>query len=334
MKKITMANVAEHAGVSKSTVSQYLNERFHYMSEDTKIRIELAIKELGYSPNSIARSLRQKRTSTIGVIVSNILHDFSTQVVRAIEDICNENSFHVIICNADDDPDKEKRYIEMLQAKQVDGLIVFPTSDNTELFQELIAAHYPLVFVDRVIEGVAVDVILTDNESALRLAVDSLVERGYKEISLITAPLIEHITPRGERKDGFYKAMNEQQITIREDLVHSVQLEEVQSVLSQMLADEVPPTALIAGNDRILQEILKQVQARGISIPNELAVLGIDDVRFAEFFNPPLTTVAQPTYEIGKKAAEILLHKIKEAHTNLDHQIYRLHPELKLRASI
>src|SRR5690625_1459685 len=121
MKAITIADVAKHAGVSKSTVSQYLNKRYNYMGEKTKLRIEQAVAELGYSPNIVARSLKQKSTTTIGVIVANILHVFSTQVIRAIEDFCNDMNFHVIVCNADDDPVKEKRYIDMILAMQVDG---------------------------------------------------------------------------------------------------------------------------------------------------------------------------------------------------------------------
>lgn len=125
MKRITIQDVARLAGVSKSTISQYLNKRYDYMSEETKKRIEAAINELGYEPNFIARSLKQKKTSTIAVIVANILHSFSTKVIRAVEDYCNENGFHVIVCNADDDPEKEANYIRMLRAKQVDGMIVF-----------------------------------------------------------------------------------------------------------------------------------------------------------------------------------------------------------------
>src|SRR5690554_6439026 len=133
MKRITIADVAKHAGVSKSTVSQFLNKRYDYMGEDTKKRIEDSIKQLHYRPNILARSLKQKSTTTIGIIVANILHNFSTQVMRAIEDVCHKYDFHVIVCNADDNPDKEKNYIEMLQAKQVDGIILFPTGDNEEL---------------------------------------------------------------------------------------------------------------------------------------------------------------------------------------------------------
>src|SRR5690606_33048402 len=136
MKTVTIAEVAEHAKVSKSTVSQYLNKRYEYMSENTRKRIEASIEELNYHPNVIARSLKQKSTFTVGVIVANILHSFSTQILRTIENNFNGQGFHTIICNADDEPEKERNYIEMLLAKQVDGLIIFPTGGNLDLYEQ------------------------------------------------------------------------------------------------------------------------------------------------------------------------------------------------------
>jgi LacI family kdg operon repressor len=138
MEKVTMADVAKEAGVSKSTVSQYLNKRYEYMSEKTKQKIKEAIEQLGYQPNYLARSLKQKRTSMVGVIVANILHYFSTSVTRGIEDFCQEHDLHAIVCNADDNPEKEKKYIEMLRAKQVDGLIVLQIGQNNDLYHRMV----------------------------------------------------------------------------------------------------------------------------------------------------------------------------------------------------
>lgn len=292
MGKVTIADVAALAEVSKSTVSQYMNERFHYMSHETKKKIERAIDELEYSPNGVARSLRQKKTRTIGVIVANILHEFSTGIVRAIEDTCHANNFHVIVCNADDQPEKEKHYIDMLRAKQVDGLIVLPTSDNQALFTQLVEQHYPLVFLDRLIEDVEVNAVLSDNLEAVRLAVEELVGKGYEKIGLITQPIKHHITPRVERKDAYYQVLKSLGVHVDQALVRSAEVDDVQKEMQQMMS-ESPPDAVIAGNDRVLQEILKYIQSEKLFVPEKLAVIGIDDVSFAEFFNPPLTTVAQ-----------------------------------------
>lgn len=166
MSKVTMADVATKAGVSKSTVSQYINNRYEYMAESTKKRIQQAVKELGYIPNYAAKSLKQKKSSTIGVIVANILHTFSTEIIRAIEDVCEKNGFHLFVCNADDNPDKEREYIDMLMAKQVDGLIIFPTDGNSSFYNTLRESDFPIVFLDRKTEQEIYPTLMLDNKIA------------------------------------------------------------------------------------------------------------------------------------------------------------------------
>src|SRR5690625_4120323 len=146
------------------------------MGVKTKEKIKVAIKDLGYQPNIVARSLKLKKTTTIGVIVANILHELSTHVIRAIEDVCNELEFHMIVCNADDEPEKEKRYIEMLRAKQIDGIIIFPTGGNLELYKQMSLENYPLIFMDRLISEVSITSVLLNNELAVSLAVDEFVK--------------------------------------------------------------------------------------------------------------------------------------------------------------
>ncbi|WP_449355349.1 LacI family DNA-binding transcriptional regulator [Virgibacillus natechei] len=333
MKTITIADVAKRAEVSKSTVSQYLNQRYDYMGEKTKKRIELAVEELGYSPNIIARSLKQKSTSTIGVIVANILHVFSTQVIRAIEDFCNESNFHVIVCNADDDPIKEKRYIDMLRAKQVDGIIAFPTGGNVDLYKGLLNDNYPVVFMDRLVPGILVDTILLDNEKSSSLAVEEFIGSGYKQIGMVTPPLNHYVTPRLERIDGYKKVLQKHGIPFQPDYLVSVEIPDIQMALHRMLTLPNPPEALLAMNDRVLFEILMYTKEHQLNIPEDLAVIGIDDVSFAEFYSPALTTVAQPVFEMGKKAAELLLNRIGEKDSDLNSEIYRFEPELIKRAS-
>lgn len=334
MAGVTMTDVAKRANVSKSTVSQFLNKRFNYMSEATKQRIETAINELGYSPNAVARSLRQKKTQTIGVIVANILHDFSTEIIRAIEDTCHERDFHAIVCNADDDPSKERRYIEMLRAKQVDGLIVFPTSGNAQLYNSLMAENYPLVFMDRIITGVKVNSVTSDNEETVRLAVEEFINHGYDRIAMILPSLEKKLTPRVERKDGFQKALDMYGLSYNPDYLASVHIEGVQDAFGNMLAMPAPPEAVLAGNDLVLFEVLQYVKKHGLAIPEDMGVIGIDDVNFADFFNPSLTTVAQPTFEMGRKAAGLLLEEIQFGKTKDAPCVHRFQPTLKRRSSL
>ncbi|KMM36850.1 LacI family DNA-binding transcriptional regulator [Guptibacillus hwajinpoensis] len=334
MKPVTMADVARKAQVSKSTVSQYLNKRYDYMSEQTKVRVEEAISELGYQPNIVARSLKQKSTKTIGVIVANILHTFSTEVSRAIEDVCHGEDFHTIICNADDDPVKEKRYIEMLRAKQVDGLIVFPTGDNRDLYKKMLDEQYPLVFLDRSVPDIPASSIMLNNEKAIELAVDHFVQKGNERIAIMTTSFIDKVTPRYERVEGYKKALRNRNIEVNEEYIQCVDPEIIPLTLKQMLALSTPPDCIIAGNDFVLKEILRFSKQESLSIPEDLSVIGIDDVPYASFYNPSITTVAQPTFKMGKMAAELLLEKIKKKQVQDDLSEYRFEPTLMVRESV
>lgn len=335
MKTITMADVAQHANVSKSTVSQFVNGRYEYMGRQTRERIASAIEELEYSPNIMARSLKQKSSTTIGVIVANILHIFSTQVIRAIEDYCNESDFHVIVCNADDNPEKEKRYIEMLRAKQVDGIISFPTGANNQLYQQLVEQDYPIVLMDRILPDTDINIntVLLDNRKAAKLAVDEFVQKGYERIGMLTPPLDEHLTARNERVHGFREALEDHGIVLESGYLVSTDLKEAQAALNRMMSLKSPPEAILALNDRSLVEILNYIKKDQINIPDDLALIGIDDVTFASFYSPALTTVAQPAYKMGEKAAELLLAKILIENSTSEEVVHRFEPELMRRES-
>jgi LacI family kdg operon repressor len=333
MKRVTMAEVAEKAEVSKSTVSQYLNKRFDYMGEQTRERIKIAIEELGYQPNFIARSLKQKSTSTIGIIVANIVHTFSTQVIRAIEDFFNEQGFHVIVCNAYNDPVKELRYIEMLRAKQVDGLVVVPTGGNVDIYKQMVDEEFPLVFMDRIVEDLLVDSILLDNEAASTIAVQHLKEKGYQRLGIITSSLKAGITPRVERVEGFKKALTHFELPIYDEFIKGFEPNEYQIGLEQLISLPEPPEALLAGNDFSLMEILQFTKDHKIDIPSQLAIISVDEVSFADVYSTGLTTINQPTTKMGTKAAQILMEKIKKEKTESKTYIHRFKPELIIRES-
>ncbi|CDQ18519.1 transcriptional regulator, LacI family [Halobacillus karajensis] len=334
MKNVTIADVAKQAEVSKSTVSQYLNKRYDYMGEKTKQRIQEAVEKLGYQPNIVARSLKQKATKTIGVIVANILHNFTTKVVRAIEDVCHASDFHTIICNADDDPVKEKYYIEMLRAKQVDGLIIFPTGDNRDLYQKMLDSSYPVVFMDREVEGMDIPSIMLHNEKAAELAVEHFLEKGYRRIGMMTTSLINHTTPRVERVEGYKKALRRSGIPIYKDYIISGEPQSLQTELEELLHLERPPEGILAGNDLVLIEILKYAKQKGVRVPEDLAVIGIDDVSFASFYTPAITTVAQPTFKMGKAGAELLLNIVQKQEETTKQASLRFEPTLMIRDSV
>lgn len=334
MKKITMQDVALKAGVSKSTVSQYINNRFEFMGAPTKLRVEAAIKDLGYIPNQVAKSLKQKKTGTIGVIVANILHTFSTEIIRAIEDECERNGFHLFVCNADDQPEKERAYIDMLVAKQVDGLIIFPTNGNYDYYKQLKNAEFPIVFVDRMINEAIFPTLLLDNESASRIAVDQLVKKGKKKVGLVSTSITQHVTPRIERINGYKKAMAEYGLEIEEDWIIAQDKQEIGNRLQHLWDSANRPEAFFATNDLALIELLKFIKKNGLSIPADIGVIAIDDSPFLAIATPPISVIRQPTFEIGQDAAHTLLELIGSKDFKEKYEERRYLPILVERESV
>lgn len=308
MEKVTMADVAKEAGVSKSTVSQFLNKRYEYMGEKTKQKIEVAIEKLGYQPNFIARSLKQKRTSMVGIIVANIVHHFSTEISRAIEDFCHEHELHAIVCNADDDPEKEKRYIEMLRAKQVDGLIIFPTGQNNELYEAMIKDDYPVVFVDRKVENLEVFSVSTDNRESTYRAIQHLIEKGHERIAFVVQPLT--VSTRRERFEGYQQALLDSGLKMNSDFIIEASIPEMKDKLEKLFCLEEKPTALFAGNDRVFLNVMEFFKEKGIKLGSDIELVVFDNIPFAHLAEAPISYINQPAYEMGEKAAELLYKQI------------------------
>src|SRR5690625_1479938 len=221
----------------------------------------------------------------------------------------------------------------MLRAKQVDGIIAFPTGGNVELFQKMLNDNYPVVFMDRIIPGLSVNTVLLDNEKASFLAVDHFVSKGHEKIGLFAPPLRDKLTPRLERINAYKKALQSHHIPFRPDYLVSRDIDNMQEEVSNMMEMSDPPTALLALNDRVLFEVLTYTKEQQISIPEDVALIGIDDVPFAGFYRPALTTVAQPAFDMGKKAAELLLNQIRNKASDSGKEIYRFEPQLIIRES-
>ncbi|MGG1677869.1 LacI family DNA-binding transcriptional regulator [Neobacillus sp. NRS-1170] len=310
MEKVTMADVAKEAGVSKSTVSQFLNKRFEYMGEKTKQKIEEAIEKLGYQPNYIARSLKQKRTSMVGIIVANIMHYLSTEISRAIEDFCQDHDLHAIVCNADDNPEKEKRYIEMLRAKQVDGLIIFPTGKNNDLYESMIKQGYPVVFVDRRVENLDAFSVLTDNVLSTYKAIQSLIAKGHQNIAFAVQPLT--VSTRRDRLEGYKKAMIDAGLKVTDDFIIESSISEMQGKLEKLFSLKERPTALFAGNDRVFLAVVECLKEKGLKLGKDVELIVFDNIPFAHLVETPISFIVQPASEMGRKAAELLFDQINK----------------------
>ena len=333
MKKVTMQDVAEKAGVSKSTVSQFINKRYEYMAEETKIRIERSIEELGYVPNYIAKSLKQRKTYTIGVIVANIIHSFSNEIIRSIEDVCEEVNVQVFVCNADDQPEKERRYMEMLIAKQVDGLIILPTGGNMSYYETLKKNNFPIVFIDRKIEPLIYPAFMLDNEKAAIMAISLLMEKHTK-IGVVSTSLENLVTPRIERLNGFKKAIHKLNLQYNDEWIIATDKNNIKNKLEHLYVTKNLPDAFFATNDISLIELLKFLKEKNISVPNEIAIISIDDSDYLEIASTPITTIKQPTFEIGKDAAKKLLDLMDEEKLKDIYQVKRYMPTVIKRESI
>lgn len=332
--KVTMQEVANLAGVSKSTVSQYINNRYEFMSVTTKLRVEQAIKELDYIPNYVAKSLKQKKSSTIGVIVANILHAFSTEIIRSIEDECERNGLHLFVCNADDQPEKERAYIEMLLAKQVDGLIIFPTNGNDDLYKQLKHAEFPIVFVDRKINQSIFPTILLNNENASQIAVEQLAKKGKSKLGLVSTSIARNVTPRVERIEGFKKTIDQLGLVVEERWIIAEERENIIARLEEIWNSDDRPEAFFATNDLALIELLKFIKQKQLAIPDDISIIAIDDSPFLEIATTPITVIKQPTFAMGKDAANTLLKLIEIKKFEEQYEEQRYLPLLVERESI
>ena len=310
MSKIKLIDVANLAGVSKSTVSQYLNGRFDYMSEKTKERIKRAVSELNYVPNPIARSLKLDKTKTIGVIVRDITGFDTSRTIRGIDDYCKTSDYNVLIYNTDVDPEVEARSLEALYQLRVDGIIIAPTGKNTDLINKYIANGLPIVNFQLEHDGNEKSIIISDYRKAAYDATEYLITLGHQRICFMTQDFT-NVKSRMDRYLGYADALNHYGIPVDEQLVQYWHRNSgFQSSPKNLLNEINPPTAFFTQHLPITTELLAMLNAANISIPDDVSLLGFDDIPMAAFFKVPITVVTQNPYEIGREATKLLLNNI------------------------
>ncbi len=327
----TIKDVAAEAGVSIATVSKILNNS-SYSSEKTRAKVMAAIKKLGYQPNHIARSMVQGKTKMIALVVPDIRNDFFTQVARGVEDIANKYDYRVILCNTDEDPEKQQNYLEMLRGRIVDGLIIAPAADDDRQLKKIDPRRLPFVFIDRVCSTIQADAVVVDNRDGSYRAVGHLIRNGYRRIGIIAGK--RDIFTGRERLRGYREALADNGIAVDEDLITDGRftIEGGYLAMKVLLALAERPVAVFVSNYSMTIGALKALTESGLKIPQEMAVVGFDDSDWAEFFVPPLTVVRQPTYTMGTLAGEILFQRLFESEVSERKEIF-LRPELVIRKS-
>lgn len=328
----TMKDIARLAGVSTSTVSHVINQT-RFVSEAIAQRVNAAAKELNYTPSALARSLKMNRTKTLGMLVTTSMNPFFGEVVKGVERSCYFHGYNLILCNTEGDNERMRASIDTLLQKRVDGLMLMCTAAEGESLTEFERyPDIPVVVMDWGPTVATSDKILDNSFQGGYLATQYLIERGHQQIGCITGPLSQYQAQ--SRYHGFQQALKEAQLDENKAWVieSNFECEGGYAAMQQLLELSQLPTALFVGNDMMAMGMISAANEAEIKIPEQLSLIGYDDIRIAQFMTPPLTTIHQPKYRLGKAAVEALLVKLQNPQS--EPQIIQLEPTLVERKSV
>lgn len=327
----TIKDVAQLANVSPTTVSYVLNGT-RYVSPGTEARIRAAIETLDFRPNSLARGLRAKRTMTVGMMVTDISNPFYADVVHGAQDVLSEKHYTLILSNTDEASDRELDALNILRQKKVDGLIAVSTGENAEAFRKASDEHFPIVLVDRQLPDNHLCTVVVDDEQGAYQATQHLLRLGHRRIGIIMGKT--GISTTDNRRAGYEAALRDAGVALDSSLmVHGQSTLEGGVLASRALLSIKPlPTAIFATNNLMTVGLFLALKEFKLRCPEDVAVVGFDDVVWLSAFKPTLTTVAQPSYELGRQAAELLLLMMTEKNIN-DPRMIILPAKLVIRES-
>ncbi len=325
----TIYDVARRAGVSTYTVSVVLNRSARVSPELTR-RVLAAVKELNYTVNEVARSLQTRRTRTVGMLIPDIANPFYAQVVRGAEDALREAGYSLLLGNCYDDPQIQQHYLMLFRSKQVDGVLLFVApgatgSDVTWRFE----GSKPVVFVGRPPANGDADCVVADNRLGARLATTHLISRGHRRIAIITGHL--SLISNADRVRGWRLALRRAGLKGEKAWIGEGDGTPIsgQRQMERLLALPAPPTAAFVANFPMTTGALQALRARGLKVPDHFEIVCLDDYDWLDLFEPKLTTVIQPNYELGLRAAELLLKRVQDPRR--DPETIVLKPQLRVR---
>jgi LacI family transcriptional regulator/LacI family repressor for deo operon, udp, cdd, tsx, nupC, and nupG len=327
-----LADVAEQAGVSVSTVSRVIN-RPDMVDPETRSQVEAVLSKMDYRPSRVARRLKNRgKAQILGVIIPDIQNPFYSEIVRGIEDVAYQRDYAVILCNSEEDPEREDFYLNVLHGESADGVILPPLLRAGNSYSADIEEYdFPIVCFDRRLPGDPVDTVIVDNRKGAREVTAHLLGLGYRRIGAICGP--DNLSTSTERLEGYQQALRDKRVEVDEELVRMGPPHRGagRAHADELLSLDQPPTAIFAANNQLCLGVLECAREHGLSIPDEIAIVGFDDAPWAKLLDPPLTTVEQPTYEIGQQAAQQLLDRLE--HPNSPPSLITLDPKLRVRAS-
>jgi DNA-binding LacI/PurR family transcriptional regulator len=285
---------------------------FNEVSDDARQRVLDAAKALNYQPNRNARNLRKNTTSKMGVIISDIQNPFFGSVVRGIEKITIEDDYTIILGNSDEDPEREKKLIAMLLEEGVAGIVLVPTNADAESYRPLFGSGTPFVVIDRQLPFPNLDMVLVNGAAGAEMAIDHLASLGHRRIGYVGG--MKHLSVMHEREQGYRDALNKHNLSIVEEYLRqgNNRQDGGYTAVCELLSLPQSPTAILIANNLMTLGGLQAIHESGFGIPEQVSLVGFDDMDWASSLRPPLTVVAQPAYEMGETAAAILLERIHD----------------------
>lgn len=326
---VSLRDVAKAAKVSVGTVSNVLN-RSEVVAPKTLARVQATIKELGFVPNGFARNLRSGQSRTLGLIVPDVSNPFFTEVARGVEDAASKRDYAVFLCNSDESATKEERYVNVLIQQQVRGVLITPADMKSDRLDVMRDRGIAVALLDREIKGRKQCSVSVDDVHGGQIAIEYLAGLGHKNIAWVCGPeSIPQVADRGAGVAKAAKVAGSKIETIRVSLMNAVNGEEA---ARKILERDVLPTAVFCANDLLALGVMRALLASKVRIPEQVSVLGYDNIEFAPSAAVPLSSIAQPSYQMGVTAADLLLNECEEGESH-EHQQIRFQPQLVERAS-
>lgn len=302
--RVTRDEVAKRAGVSTAVVSYVMNDGPRPVARETRARVLAAIEELGYVPNHMARSLKLRRSYTVGVVIPDITNPAYAEVAKGMEEIFSGSGNLLLLCDSENDAERERQFVDRLRRRQVDGVVLIPSGDPRDAVRPLTAAGIATVLVEHEVRGLPS--LVVDEHAGGRLGTEHLIRLGHRRIGLIRQKPSHRLSRH--RFDGYRQALEAHDLVYDPVLVIETEggAGEAADAAGRLLHLERPPTAIFTHNDVMAVGVLHAVKHAGLQVPQDISVMGYDDITLAAYLSPPLTTVRFPHREIGRRAAQML----------------------------
>jgi len=328
---VTIRDVAKLAGVSPITVSRVVNNS-DYVSQATRARVEEAIDELRYVPNMLGPSLRFKQTMTLALVLTDITNPFWTTVARGVEDVAQANGYSVILCNTDESQSKQDQYLNMLLRRRIDGIVLVPAHSAPEPIDMIQKQGIPVVVLDRKIPDLQVDIVRADSENGAYQLTDHLLSLGHRHIAILAGP--ETVSTAHDRVEGYRRAVAAYGLSAEATTIYwgAFTVDSGREMALQALSANPQLTALFAANNFIAIGAIQAIREKGMAVPDDIALVTLDDIPAVFTIEPFLTVARQPAREMGQKAAQLLLDRLS-GRSDGEFQHIVLPTELIIRAS-